>query len=238
MALSTDQVMEPEVLPLFTRAKVPTYVTRVPSAPDVNPETLARMAADLPAAATLLPWSAGFGAVGYGCTSGATVIGRDRVAALVAKVAGRVPAGAPTSETPVTDPLSALLVACRALNVRRLGLLTPYEPQTAAALRRALEAAGIHVVADATFGQSAEETVARIAPRSVAEGLRQVAVPDADAVFASCTNLRSFAVVEAVERDINRPAISSNSVFAWHLAALAGHRLGGPGRLFRLTPLN
>ena len=41
----------------------------------VTPQTLAQMQTDLPIAARLLPQAFAFDAIGYGCTSGATIIG-------------------------------------------------------------------------------------------------------------------------------------------------------------------
>ena len=72
--------MEPEIAALLP-AEAALYHTRIPSAPTVTRETLKLMEADMPAAAALLP-DRRFDAIGYGCTSGATVIGPDRVAAL------------------------------------------------------------------------------------------------------------------------------------------------------------
>lgn len=188
--------------------------SRIPSAPEVTAETLPRMAADLPAAAALLPASAGLGAIGYACTSGATVMGAARVAELVAQAHPGVP---------VTDPLSALLAACRALGVRRLGLVSPYVPEVSGVLVEALGAAGLTVAPFGSFGVAEERVVARISGASIAAALRAVGGdPACEAVFVSCTNLLALDVLEEMEAELGKPVLTSNQVLCWHMLRLAG----------------
>jgi maleate cis-trans isomerase len=58
--------------------------------------------------------------------------------------------------------------------------------------------------------------------------------PKIEAVFASCTNLRTLPVIETCERRLGKPVISSNLALAWHMMHLAGLPTAGrgPGRLF------
>ena len=55
-----------------------------------------------------------------------------------------------------------------------------------------------------------------------------------DAVFLSCTNLRTLDIIDAVEQAIDKPVLSSNQVLAWHLLTLTQCAFGPqtPGRLF------
>ena len=53
-------------------------------------------------------------------------------------------------------------------------------------------------------------------------------------MFLSCTNLRAFKIIEAAEAEAGVPVLSSNLVFAWHLARLSGlQAFGLPGTLGR-----
>ena len=56
-----------------------------------------------------------------------------------------------------------------------------------------------------------------------------------DAVFLSCTNLRTLNVIPEIEARIGKPVLSSNQVLAWHLLRLAGcHAVDdAPGVLWR-----
>ena len=213
IALQTDETIEPELQRIFAAEDVALYVSRVPSAPDVTPETLATMADELPRAAGLLPPSLHFDAIGYGCTSGATIIGPDRVADLVrgaSNVGG------------VTNPLSAVLAGLTALKARRVAMVTPYIESVTAPMREVLIASGFTVPATVSFDEAIEARVARIDPASIVAAALEVGKADVDAVFLSCTNLRTLGIIDEIEHALDKPVISSNQALAWHMAQISG----------------
>lgn len=116
IVLQTDQTIEDEFRQILAIDGVACYHSRIANAMQVTPQTLAKMQADLPIAARLLPKAFMFDAIGYGCTSGATIIGEDRVAQLIL-------AQHPNAQ--VSNPLSACKAACTALKLNRIALLTP-----------------------------------------------------------------------------------------------------------------
>ena len=213
IVLQTDETIEREFARMFPTGEPPVYVSRIASDAVVTPQALAQMKPRLTEAAGLLPPSLEFSAVGYGCTSGATVIGPDVVGELVA-------AGCRTSA--VTNPLSAVISACRALKVRKLGFVTPYLQQVSATMRAALEETGLTISAFGSFEEGEEVRVARIEPSSTRRAAISVGQQDCDAVFLSCTNLQTLEVVSDVEAALGKPIISSNQALAWHMAELAG----------------
>ncbi len=224
IVLATDETLEPELAMAMPGAGAALYHSRIPAAPTVTPETLARMEADLPTAAALLP-DRPFDVIAYGCTSASSIIGSERVAELVS-------AARPTRA--VTDPLAAVIQACGALGARRVGFLTPYAPAVSAAMRARLEAAGVEIAAFASFEEERESVVARIAEEATLEAVKAVgAEPGVEIVFASCTNLRTFGIIDAAEAALGIPVISSNLALAWDLLrrALLKPREGAPGRL-------
>ena len=86
IVLQADETIEPEFRMLTDFEGVALYHSRIPSDPDVTPETLARMEAEIPAATRLLPSGVDFDVVGYACTSGATIIGAGNVARAIRSV--------------------------------------------------------------------------------------------------------------------------------------------------------
>jgi len=228
IVLSVDTGLEWEARALFAGRAAHVVHTRIPARDHVTPEDPAHMAPELTRSAALLP--PGLGAVGYGCTSGATVIGPDEVAARV---------GEAHPGTPVTNPLSAVIAALEALGVTRVGMLTPYLPEVIAPMQAALAEAGIEAVASESFGQSDDRIVGRIPEDVVLRGMLEVGRrPEVEAVFTSCTNLRSMAVIDEAEAALDKPVVTSNQAMFWHMLQLAGAgeraRGWGPGRLFRL----
>lgn len=214
IVLQSDETMEAELRQALPGDDVAAFVSRIPSASEVSNESLAAMEAELPRAAGLLPKSLAFDVVGYGCTSASSVIGTERVGSLIN-------AGCTTSH--VTNPVTALVAACRALGVGKLALLTPYTEAVSESLRLALAKEGIETPVFGTFNEPVETNVARIDPASIREAAIKLGQDSAaEAVFMSCTNLRTFDILADVESACAKPALSSNQAFFWHMFALAG----------------
>lgn len=227
IVLQVDETIEPEFRRFVDQAGVSLYHSRVPSAPEVTLQTLARMHTEIPAAVRLLPSSVDFDVVGYACTSGATVIGSENVAAAIRSVIPGVAA---------SEPLSAAKAACRALGVGRLAFITPYAAEVSAAMRRNFEAEGIEIAGFGSFEQIEEAVVGRISPASTLDAILDVAGSDVcDAAFVSCTNLRAAGIIEEAEARLGKPVLSSNQVLAWHMLRLAGvnEAMSGRGALFQ-----
>ncbi|MCX7558744.1 aspartate/glutamate racemase family protein [Sulfitobacter sp. F26204] len=225
VVLQADETLERDMrhlLPLSTEM----LVSRVASGVELDRQMITQMQGKLTAAAELLPRGAGFGAVAYGCTSATAQIGARQVAGLIKK-------GVATDH--VTDPVTSLVAACAALNIRTLGLITPYIATISNQLRQVLEEAGINVIRLLSFEESLEENVVRISADSIIDAAVEMGRSTAcEAVFLSCTNLRTLDIIDAIERKINKPVLSSNQVLAWHLMQLANVAppAGLPGRLW------
>ncbi len=214
LVLQTDETLECDTRHDLPAEIADVYVSRVPNAADVTPDTLADMAAVIDASAQLLPRSIAFDVVGYCCTSGTAVIGAAQIAALVRS-------GCRTNH--VTDPVSALIHVCRDHDIRRLALLSPYIESVSARLRETLAEAGIETPVFGSFNEADDAKVARIDPQSTKTAAIELArSAPVDAVFMSCTNLRTRAILDQVKEATGIPAFSSNSVLAAHLGHLAG----------------
>jgi maleate isomerase len=214
VVLQTDETIEHDFRRLLPIDHVSLYVSRVPSGLEVSGETLKSMEAHLPAAAGLFPRAVEFDAVGYGCTSGTSVIGPGKIADLVS-------GGCVTKA--VTEPVSALLAAAGALGVARMAFLSPYVEEVSATLRGVLAKGGLETVVFGSFDEAEEAKVARIAPHSLIDAaVRLGSSEQSDFIFLSCTNLRTLDVIGEIEARTGKPVLSSNQVLAWHMAQLSG----------------
>ncbi|MGC1495985.1 MAG: Asp/Glu racemase [Sulfitobacter sp.] len=217
VVLQSDETIEHDFRRMFTDPDISLYVTRVPSALDVTTDTLATMSAALPAAAGLLPTALSYDVVGYGCTSGTAVIGPD-------KIAQQVKAGCAAAQ--VTEPLSALVAICVARNITRIAFLSPYIESVSQTLRDALNARGVATPVFGSFDEGEETKVAKISQQSLFDAAMALGASDSvEAVFMSCTNLRTLDVMPRIEKALGKPVFSSNQVLAWHMAQLAGVEL-------------
>lgn len=214
IVLQADETIEHDARRLLPVDGVALYVTRVPSGLEVTTDSLSAMERALPGAAALFPASVAFDVVGYGCTSGTSVIGVDRVAALVK--------GACQTRA-VTEPVSGLVAACRALGVTRLAFLSPYVAEVSETLRGVLAGQGIESPVFGGFDEAEEARVARIGADSIVAAACALAERGgAEAIFLSCTNLRTLDVIEKIEEMTGLPVLSSNQVMLWHMARFAG----------------
>ncbi len=214
IVLQVDETIEPEFSAYFSDRKTPLYITRIPSGIEVTTESLAEMEKALPAAARLLPGARPFRVVGYGCTSASSVIGSERVAELVKQVCN-------TDE--VTNPLRAATACAADRGVSKFALLSPYIEEVNAPLRNAFSENGITMDVFGTFGQAEEAKVARISVQSVIEAATELGSdPSVEAVFLSCTNLRTLEAIPEIRERIGKPVLSSNQSLAWHMRRLNG----------------
>lgn len=227
VVLQSDETIEQDFRRLVP-AEAALLVTRVPSGREVTPDSLKEMENHIAGAAGLFPRGLGFDVVGYGCTSGTSVIGRAKVAELVR---------AGTEARAVTEPVSALIAACAELGVARIGFLSPYVELVSDRLRAVLAEAGIDSPAFGSFEVAEEAKVTRIDGASIIDAALDIAARGGiDALFLSCTNLRTLDVIESIEARAGLPVLSSNQVLTWHMTRLAGlpARADGMGRLWRL----
>ena len=228
VALQSDETIEADFRRLMPEG-TEWMVSRVPCGVEVTPETLAAMENHHTEAASLFPVGAEFATIGYGCTSGTALIGAGRVHELIAK-------GAKTDA--VTEPVSALVAAAFALNIKTLAFLSPYTAPVSGRLREVLATSGIETPVFGSFEIACEREVVRIdgdSIRSAALHLMQGA--EVDALFLSCTNLRTLDLIDGLEAELGKAVLSSNQVLAWHMLSLAKISASGPGRLFSLPRL-
>ncbi len=210
--LQSDETMEHELrrwLPDNYRL----FHTRIPNSQHIDEHSLQAMKAHLPASVSLLPEYTAFRVIAYGCTSAATVIGEQAVAEAITSV---IP------DCAVTNPLSAIKANLKHIGAKRIALLTPYEPAVTAALYNNLVQSGYSIVHAGSFNEQHDHRVARISRGSLLSAMQELAGRgDVDALVASCTNLRTYELIEDAGARVGCPVVSSNSALAWHIQQLA-----------------
>lgn len=227
LVLESDQTMEAEMRDMVRLAGIAFYHARLANDTVVTTETLGKMEAELPLAAGLLPQYLGLESIGYGCTSGTTIIGEQRVSEIIEHAHPGVPS---------SNPLSAAKTALAELGVRRLGLVTPYTPDVTQAMQYRFADAGIEVPVIGSFYEHDDTVVGRVTPQTILDAALTVGrSADVDGVFISCTSLRAAGIIERAELALGKPVTASNHALAWHLLRLAGieDTVDGYGQLFQ-----
>lgn len=202
------------------------FSTRVPMSADVTPQSLAAMGDHLGfAARTLLPGSP-LHAIAFSCTSGTVAIGLDRVHATISAARPGIP---------ISTPIEAGLAALHKLGTTKIALLTPYQPATADLVADFFTANGLRIKARLTLALAGDLEMNRVSADCLVEaaGACLAQAPDSEALFISCTGLRTSPLIRRLEDEIGIPVVTSNQALAWHCLRIAGNtrRIAGHGRL-------
>jgi maleate isomerase len=221
IVLATDQTIEYEFRRLLALPGVALYESRLDNAPTITPETLQVMERDIPKATALLLPNLPLHVVAYACTSGAMVIGDDRVRNSIWHARPGVA---------WTTPMTATFAAFKALGVRRICFIAPYIDAINRRMRQYMQAAGVAVPVMGSWNLADDTTVARIAPQTIRQAALELGRAAAvDAVFIACTSLRVVDYLDDLEQDLGKPVTSSNHALAWHCLRLAGYHDPVPG---------
>lgn len=226
IVLASDQSLEREWADVLAIDGVTVFHSRIRNDNEITPETLAAMEARLKDCADVLLPGVDLDVIAFGCTSASMVIGEENVAARIREARPGIA---------VTTPITAAFAAFRALDCKRIALLTPYRDDVNRHIRSYIEARGPAVPVMASFNEPDDRKVARIR----IEDVRDAAIKlgrrdDVDSVFISCTNVRAASVIAEIEVETGKPVTSSNHAMAWHALRLAGvsDRLDGWGSLY------
>lgn len=134
---------------------------------------------------------------------------------------------------PATATSEAIVTALRKLGAKRIVMLSPYNDVINAREAKYFEGAGFEILDCAGLNCRDAPAMMAVTPerwRSYAIEHRQ---DQADAYLLSCTTVRSSEVAEALERELGRPVVTSNTATVWHCLRTMGieDRVPGYGRL-------
>jgi maleate isomerase len=226
IALATDHSSEAELWQMAPPGEVELFVTRVLNQNPTTIENLRAMAPRLTEAASILLPGSDLDAMIYSCTSGTAVIGAKQVEE-------RIQAAKPG--VPCTTPLTAAAAAFGALAVSRIAVLTPYVDEVNQTIKTSLLEAGAHISSFLSFGMESDVDMALIPAQTLIAAAVETDTQDAEALFISCTALRTVGIVEELESRLGKPVVTSNQAMFWHALRLAGYtrHLDGFGQLLR-----
>merc|ERR1719162_1641001 len=122
-----------------------------------------------------------------------------------------------------TDMARAQIAAVKAIGAKKVALLTPYVEELSVANMRMLEREGIEVVGRATMGLHNDELTARVTFECISGWVDALVSDEADAVIIGCSAFRvcSPGCIDALEKRIQKPVITSTQAFMWSMVRAA-----------------
>lgn len=172
---------------------------------------------------------AGCDIIAFHCTASSMEAGiaADReVVDTIRRVTGR----------PATSTGQAIVAALQALDIGRVVMLSPYDHDGHEHEIDFLTEAGLDVVRDRTMRLSGPPAYAAAPPSFWLQAVIEEQDPRADAYFLGCTTIHSTEIIEEIEAELGKPAVTSNQATLWYCLRACGiaDAVPGLGRLMQL----
>ena len=128
--------------------------------------------------------------------------------------------------------VSFALMYPRLLAKLSLSLASPYAPWLNERLRGYLTTAGFEVMAMQGLDTQNHSGVTN---ERIEALISEVDRPETQAIFVSCSNFPTLAIIEKMEQKLGKPIVASNQASMWKMLRLLDDRrvVPGAGRLFR-----
>ncbi len=212
LVLASDLTSEDDFHKLCLDPRLRLHVTRTAYQNPVTAENLQALKDGIAHSASLLVPEVPLRVIYFSCTSASALLGQTTIQQQIHSVRPGVP---------VITPVSAASTAFRALSAQRLSILTPYTADVAEAVGNFFREQEFTVNNISFMGLEDDQLMARLTPETIVQLAKECILPDSDALFISCTALRSVQVIKEIEKIVNRPVVTSNQAAAWLAARIS-----------------
>ena len=136
---------------------------------------------------------------------------------------------------PASTVLTAVVGGCRALDLKRIVMASPFPEDQDDRLVKFLAHYGIEVVAFRGLGCPNADVIWELPPESgyeLASALLHEH-PNVDGVYLPCNKWRTISVIERIEQDNQKPVVTNTQAWVWEALRLMNMRkpIAGYGRL-------
>jgi maleate isomerase len=139
------------------------------------------------------------------------------------------------AHVPSVTTSGAVVRALKALKARKLVIVTPYPEEINRLEKAFFEENGFEVLAIKGLGITDAFFIGCEMPENTYRFAKSMDDPSADAIFISCTNYRTFDIIERLEEDCKKPVVTSNQATFWAALRTIGcvESIPGYGALLR-----
>ncbi|AZG08307.1 arylmalonate decarboxylase [Pigmentiphaga sp. H8] len=131
---------------------------------------------------------------------------------------------------PVTMGSDAVIEALRCYgDIRRIAVVTPYQPLGDTQVRRFFEDAGFEIVALEGLKCTSPVQIAHVSQRELRDAINRVNGPSVEAIVQVGTNLAAAQVAGMAEFWLDKPVIAINTAIYWHALRDSGIHDKVPG---------
>lgn len=223
---SPNVVVEPEYYSINLKG-VYFYTSRVLSS-NCTPQELQKMCGYTKRAALELS-TACVDAVLYACTSASLIKGINWEKDLVKRISE-------ISQTPAISTAGSVVKALHFMKISKVHMFTPYIDEINLAEKNFLSQSGVDVIEMKGLGITKSVEIADVNPDLIFNEVVDLYKKDQSiqGIFISCTNLKTFPIIDKIENHLNIPVITSNQASLWDLLNIIEFNkpINGLGQLF------
>jgi len=209
---SVNSVMEPE----FNAIKpdgISIYATRL-LLTEGTVKGLKKMSEGLVDAARLIA-DAGVDIIVYGCTSSSFIKGIGWDQELISTIERITGISATTTSTSV-------IRVFKQLEISKVAVVTPYPDEVNQLEKKFFKQHGIHVVRIKGLDIIKKEDMQSTTPDTVYKLACEIDNPEAEAIFISCTGIKTITIIRKLEKKLKKFAFSSNIATMWDALNILG----------------
>ena len=203
IVLNTDFTFERDFVRMYTDQKpdYDFYFNRIHFANPMTPESLAAIGDDLTeVSAGILP-NYDLDLVVFNCTSSSSIVGDEAIELAIQE-------SKPTAKVLTTS--QAVVKNFKARGFKKVSILTPYSEEVSSLLRDYLQRNGVEIVSSMYMDMSDDRDVAMLPPNEIISAAKAATHDEADALFISCTAMRSAEIIPEIQAAIGKPVFTSN----------------------------
>ena len=225
IALATDFMIEKDFIKVIKDKEIDFFVNRIECYNPLTKENLIKMSEKVTEVTNNILPNEDIDCVVYGCTSGTIAAGYDSIEKKVK---------AAKSKAKLTTPSSAAIKALKKFNVKKLAIFTPYSKKLNDEVVNFFLGEKIDIVSNTYLDIAADYDIGKVDEDFLFKTLSNMDLADADALFISCTALPVLNIIGRLEKELNKPVLSSNQALIWDTLEEIGYNddIRGFGKLF------
>ena len=226
ITLASDFRIEKDFNNLIYGKDIDLFCNRIKCYNPLTNETLKKMADDITDVTKEILPDQKLDCVAYGCTSGSIAAGYDSIFEKVNKA---------KPNTKVSTPITAAIKGMKKLGIKNLSIFTPYTSEINDSVADFFNKENFKINDMNYFDIASDLDIGKVDSNYLFSVLKKIDLSKSDALFVSCTALPVLSLINDLEKELNKPVISSNQALIWDCLELinSNNNIEGFGRLFK-----
>ena len=226
ITLASDFRIEKDFNNLIYGKDIDLFCNRIKCYNPLTNETLKKMADDITDVTKEILPDQKLDCVAYGCTSGSIAAGYDSIFEKVNKA---------KPNTKVSTPITAAIKGMKKLGIKNLSIFTPYTSEINDSVADFFNKENFKINDMNYFDIASDLDIGKVDSNHLFSVLKKIDLSKSDALFVSCTALPVLSLIDDLEKELNKPVISSNQALIWDCLELinSNNNIEGFGRLFK-----